>query len=42
VRYFETIFLEEADEFILRLNSKKIKKVFYNIDLAEQTNHPKL
>ncbi len=42
MRYFETIFLEEANEFIAGLDSKTIKKIFYNIDLAEQTNDPKL
>ena len=42
MRYFETKFLEEADEFISELDLKAIKKIFYNIDLAEQTNDPKL
>lgn len=42
MRYFETKFLEEADEFISGLDRKTIKKIFYNIDLAEQTNDPKL
>jgi len=42
MRYFETKFLEEAAEFIAGLDSKTIKKIFYNIDLAEQTNDPKL
>ncbi len=42
MRYFETGFLEEANEFIARLDSKTAKKIFYNIDLAEQTNDPKL
>lgn len=42
MRYFETRFLEEADHFISGLSAKTIKKVFYNIDLAEQTNDPKL
>lgn len=42
MRYFETRFLEEANEFISGLDSKTIKKIFYNIDLAEQTNDPKL
>ena len=42
MQYFETKFLEEADEFISRLDAKTIKKIFYNIDLAEQTNDPKL
>jgi hypothetical protein len=42
MRFFETIFLEEADEFISRLDQKIFKKLFYNIDLAEQTNDPRL
>lgn len=42
MRYFETKFLVEADEFISQLDAKTIKKIFYNIDLAEQTNDPKL
>jgi hypothetical protein len=42
VRYFETIFLEEADEFIAGLDEKAARKVFYNIDLAEQLNDPRL
>jgi phage-related protein len=42
MKYFETRFLEEAEEFISKLDSKAIKKIFYNIDLAEQTNDPKL
>lgn len=42
MRYFETKFLEEADEFISQLDPKTIKKIFYNIDLAEQTSDPKL
>jgi phage-related protein len=42
MKYFETRFLEEADEFIAGLDTKIIKKIFYNIDVAEQTNDPKL
>lgn len=42
MRYFETKFLEEANEFISSLDQKTIRKIFYNIDLAEQTNDPKL
>lgn len=34
--------MEEANEFIARLEPKTIRKIFYNIDLAEQTNDPKL
>ena len=42
MRYFETRFLEEAEVFMSKLDSKTLKKIFYNIDLAEQTNDPKL
>lgn len=42
MRYFQTRFLEEAAEFIAELDIKSARKVFYNIDLAEQTNDPKL
>jgi phage-related protein len=42
MRFFETRFLEEADEFISGLDPKTIRKIFYNIDLAEQTNDRKL
>ena len=42
MRLFETKFLEEADEFIATLDLKTIKKILYNIDLAEQSNDPKL
>ncbi|MCX6226604.1 MAG: type II toxin-antitoxin system RelE/ParE family toxin [Bacteroidia bacterium] len=42
MRYFETRFMEEAYEFIAELDPKTIKKIFYNIDLAEQTNNLKL
>lgn len=42
MRYFDTRFLEEADEFIVALKLKTVKKILYNIDLAEQTNDPRL
>ena len=42
MQYFETRFLEEAEKFIAALDPKTIKKLFYNIDLAEQTNDPRL
>jgi len=42
MRYFDTRFLDEADEFIASLKPKTVKKIFYNIDLAEQTNDPRL
>ena len=34
--------MEEADKFIAGLDKKTVNKLFYNIDLAEQTNDPKL
>ena len=42
MRYFETRFLEEANEFLASLDRMSVAKVLYNIDLAEQTNDPRL
>lgn len=42
MKYFETRFLEDADKFIAGLDLKTVKNIFYNIDIAEQTNDPKL
>jgi phage-related protein len=42
MQYFETRFLEEAEKFIAELDTKAARKVFYNIDLAAQTNDPRL
>jgi len=42
MKYFETRFLEEAEKFIAGLDSQIVKKIFYNIDLTEQTNDSKL
>ena len=42
MRYFETKFLDEADQFIAKLDQKTARKIIYNIDLAEQTNDPRL
>lgn len=42
MKYFETVFLEEANTFVASLDAKAQKKVFYNIRIAEQTNDPKL
>jgi phage-related protein len=42
VHYFQTKFLEQANDFISGLDAKAARKLFYNIDLAEQTNDPKL
>ena len=37
MKYFETIFLDEAEDYVATLDKKSIKEVIYNIDLAEQT-----
>ncbi|KFF09248.1 type II toxin-antitoxin system RelE/ParE family toxin [Chryseobacterium luteum] len=42
MRYFETVFLEEAVDFLSGLDKKSAAKIIYNIDLAEQTNDPRL
>ena len=42
MKYFQTRFLAEANKFIASLDPKAAKKVLYTIDLAEQTNDPKL
>jgi len=42
MRYFETRFLEDVHDFMSTLDVKTIKKILYSIELAEQTNDPKL
>lgn len=42
MQHFQTRFLEQAKEFIAGLNSKAVRKLLYNIDLAEQTNDTRL
>ena len=42
MRYFETRFMEDAEKFMAGFDAKAIRKILYNIDLAEQTNDPKL
>lgn len=42
MKFFETIFLEEADKFMSTLDLKSQKKVMFNIRIAEQTNDPEL
>ena len=32
MKYFETLFMGEANEFIGKLRPKTIRKIFYNID----------
>jgi hypothetical protein len=38
MRFFETVFLEEANAFMAKLELGLVRKILYNIDLAEQTN----
>ncbi len=42
MHFFRTRFLEEAHQFIAGLDPKAARKLIYNIDLAEQTNDPRL
>jgi phage-related protein len=42
VIFFETRFLEEAEKFIAGLDTRAVRKLLYNIDLAQQTNDPRL
>ena len=42
MQFFETIFLEEADNFMQTLDKKTQKKVIYNVRVAEQTNDSEL
>ena len=42
MRFFETVFLEDAAAFLETLDAKTVRKVLYSIDLAEQTNDPRL
>ncbi len=36
MKYFETIFLEEANKFIAKLDSKTVRKIFYNMILRNK------
>lgn len=42
MQFFEAIFLEEADEFMQKLDKKSKPKVMFNVRIAEQTNDPEL
>ena len=42
MQFFETIFLEEADNFLQTLDKKSQQKVIFNVRVAEQTNDPVL
>lgn len=42
MHYFNTLFLEEANRFLSTLHPQAVDKIFYNIDVAAQTNDPRL
>jgi phage-related protein len=42
IKFFETKFLDAANKLLSELDPKIVRKVLYNIDLAEQTYDPKL
>lgn len=42
MQFFETIFLEEVDEFMQTLDAKSQRKVTFNVRVAEQTNDSEL
>ncbi|HPE82848.1 MAG: type II toxin-antitoxin system RelE/ParE family toxin [Aequorivita sp.] len=39
---FEVVFLEQAIDFMSKLDSKTKKKIYYNLDKAKLENDPKL
>lgn len=41
-RFFNTVFLEEVRIFMKTIEAKAAAKILWNIDLAEQTNDPRL
>lgn len=41
-RYFRTVFFEEVRAFMKSIDVKAADKILWNIDLAEQTNDPRL
>jgi phage-related protein len=41
-RRFEVIFLDDAIDFINKLDEKSRNKIFYNIDKSKSINNPKL
>jgi hypothetical protein len=42
MRYFKTLFLEEAGKFMPNTDAKTIKKIIYTIEIAERTKDPRL
>lgn len=42
MQYFNTLILEEANRFLLTLDTFTMEKVLFNMKLAAQTNDPRL
>ncbi len=42
MRFFNTVFLKEADDFLATLDQKTVLKVLFNIELAEHSNDRRL
>lgn len=41
-RYFKTEFFPEVREFFKSIDNKAVDKIFWNLDIAERTNDPRL
>ena len=42
IRYFKTEFFPEVREFFRSIDQKAVDKIFWNLDIAERTNDPRL
>lgn len=42
IRYFKTEFFPEVREFFKSIDNKAVDKIFWNLDIAERTNDPRL
>ena len=42
IRYFKTEFFPEVREFFKSIDKKAVDKIFWNLDIAERTNDPRL
>ncbi len=42
IRYFKTEFFQEVREFFKSIDKKAVDKIFWNLDIAERTNDPRL
>ena len=42
IKFFRTEFFPEVREFFKSIDKKAVEKIFFNLDLAEKTNDPRL